>query len=100
MQKPILQDTKQKLDRILKDIHATYDLEDGINHLCENQLPSNKRIIETLKKIIQIIYPGFFGYECVFKSNLEYWSGFQLDEIFRTLILQVDTIGGHLAPPR
>lgn len=99
MKNTVFDETEKELAKIREKIQETYDFSDGINHLCESRLPSNDQVIKIFRQIIQLIFPGYFGNDCVFKTNLEHWSGFTLDNIYRSLLTQVSHSLRFLDPP-
>ncbi|OGG98954.1 MAG: hypothetical protein A2600_06180 [Candidatus Lambdaproteobacteria bacterium RIFOXYD1_FULL_56_27] len=79
-------------DRI-KELHQaileTYDLYGGINHIDEANLPSVGEVEDIIKKMMFLLFPGFYNLEKIHTGNLESWSGYLLDSLYERLLRQV-----------
>lgn len=82
-------DSQEKLDRLLDTLHATYDREGGINNVDGINLPSYDDVVDIVRKMIDLLFPGFFGVQRIHQGNLKHWSGALLDEIYNRLKIQV-----------
>ena len=78
-----------RLADIHREILETYDLEGGINHVDGINLPSKVEIIDVVKKLLHLLFPGFFTVERVHGGNLKNWSGYILDNVHQRLLAQV-----------
>ena len=56
------------LPALVEQISENYETYGGINHLDGKDLPSKKVIIELLKDILSILFPGYLGDEKLIKS--------------------------------
>ena len=81
--------TSEKLKKIHQEILKTYDLQGGINHVEGINLPSFPELVDIIKKLIHILYPGFYSIEKIHGGNLDNWSGYLLDEIYQRLSKQI-----------
>lgn len=79
----------EKLESILEEIQDTYDIQGGINHIDRINLPSASEVEDVLKKILQLIFPGFYNREVIHCGNLKHWSGHLLYDIYDKLVEQV-----------
>jgi serine O-acetyltransferase len=79
----------KRLQKITTAISETYDLEGGINHIDGINLPSNVEVIDVILKIMQLLFPGFYGKERIHSGNLKNWSAYILDLIFERLQRQI-----------
>ena len=57
------------MEKYLKKIHEeileTYDLEGGINHVDGIKLPSDLEVIDLVRKLMNLLFPGFYTVEKV-----------------------------------
>ncbi len=79
----------KRLQRINKEISNTYDLEGGINHIDGINLPSNVEVIDIILKMMQLLFPGFYGSERIHSGNLKNWSAYLTGLIFERLQRQI-----------
>jgi len=73
-------------DRIV----ATYQDEQGINHIDGMNMPQSDVVIAALEVILEVLFPGYTGRHEFHRSNLQFSVGNHLDHIFRTLSIQVE----------
>ena len=76
----------EELDRIHQEILQTYDLEGGINHVDGINLPSDVEVTECVKKLMNLLFPGFYIPDKIHAGNLKHWSGNLLDQIHGRLL--------------
>ncbi len=80
---------EQHLKKIHEEILETYDLDGGINHVDGIKLPSDLEVIDLVRKLMNLLFPGFFTVERVHAGNLRNWSGYLLDQVQQRLTAQV-----------
>ena len=76
--------TEERLKEINQEINETYDLQGGINHVDGINLPSYVEVIDIVKKMMQLLFPGFYGVERIHSGNLNSWSAYLLDMVYQT----------------
>ena len=70
-----MRETNGKLERLTKDILASYKAHDEIQRVGRTFLPSRSRIIELLGEIRQLLFPGYFGHKELTDENVRYHVG-------------------------
>jgi len=80
---------EDRIKRIHQSILGTYEMHGGINHIDQANLPSVGEVVDIIKKILFILFPGFYNLEKIHTGNLESWSGYLLDSLFERLFRQV-----------
>lgn len=82
---------QDRLDECTREIVETYD--DGkirAHNLDQlKRLPSQEKTISILKKLYQILYPGFYGNQSLTRQNVAYHIGALLDEVSDDLDEQI-----------
>ncbi|MDH5559506.1 MAG: serine acetyltransferase [Deltaproteobacteria bacterium] len=81
--------TEEQLGIIHNEIVKTYDLQGGINHVEGVNLPSNPEMVDIVKKLMHLLFPGFYSVERIHSGNLSNWSGYILDAVYQRLFLQI-----------
>ena len=81
--------TTDRLGEIHSRLLETYEIHGGINHVDGTNLPSSAEVIDIIRKLMYILFPGFFGGERVHGGNLKNWTGYILDSIFHRLKRQI-----------
>ncbi len=71
-----------------KIIASCYD-ENNHNHIDYDPLPSKESVIEIIEKLKEVIFPGYFTSGKVDPSNLKYYIGQTVSEIYDILSAQV-----------
>ncbi|MBN1447238.1 MAG: serine acetyltransferase [Bacteroidetes bacterium] len=79
-------DTTQELTEALLQ---SYETEGGINHLHGSTLPSRDAIIDIVRDIEALLFPGFFRDEHLSASNLRYLTGSRLVQVYENLVVEV-----------
>jgi serine O-acetyltransferase len=65
----------ETLDNTVRRIIQSYNRYGGINHIKGPTLPAQGEIIDTLQKLISIIFPGFFDRSDINTTNIKYHVG-------------------------
>lgn len=77
---------REELPEIIRDITRTYeDTESPLHHLGETPLPSEAIVEEILGKLRTILFPGYFGKEYVNPTNVDFYVGELLYEVYELL---------------
>ncbi|OGG93553.1 MAG: hypothetical protein A2527_11640 [Candidatus Lambdaproteobacteria bacterium RIFOXYD2_FULL_50_16] len=83
---------KSREDRVRQLHHSileTYEIHGGINHIDETNLPSVGEVVDIIKKMMFLLFPGFYNIEKINKGNLESWSGYLLGSLVERLERQI-----------
>jgi serine O-acetyltransferase len=78
-----------RLGSITRSVVATYTECSRINHLGRQPLPSRDAVIEILRDLFEIIYPGFGRRQGLRLANVEYFVGDIVDSLFERLGQQI-----------
>lgn len=73
------------LDKTIDTIVESYKKEGGANFLNEKFFPNRENVIQVLKDIEAVIFPGFHQAENVCESNIKYTTGEKLNRILKIL---------------
>ncbi|MCB2205939.1 serine acetyltransferase [bacterium] len=68
---------------------ASYHREGGINHFQGNNLPSRDAIIDVVRDIEALLFPGFFRDESLSRANLSFLTGGRLVRVYEKLVEEV-----------
>ena len=77
------------IDRMVKEITATYEDAQGINHIEGFNLPGETEVIEILREILEIIFPGYAGRKALSMKSVKYCVGEALSKIYPSLFSQI-----------
>ena len=78
------------LPQLVEQISENYAVYGGINHLDGKDLPSKKVVIEILKDILSVLFPGYLGKEKITKTNIQQYLSKTLESIYSSLVIEVD----------
>jgi len=81
---------KQKIDKIVDKIVASYQEIGGINHLEGPNLPSQKSIMRIVNEFQSLVFPGYREEEEIDKLNIKYVVGEKITSIVRSLSPEVE----------
>jgi serine O-acetyltransferase len=77
---------QKELPELINRIVSTYrDADLHLQHLGEIPLPSENAIVDILKKLRTVLFPGYFGRESVTNRSVDYYVGELLYEIHEQL---------------
>lgn len=77
---------REELPDIISKITETYgDTGLRLHHLGENPLPSEAVVEEILSKLRTVLFPGYFGREYVNRTNIDFYVGELLYEVYELL---------------
>ncbi|MBN1864288.1 MAG: hypothetical protein JW808_05255 [Victivallales bacterium] len=77
------------VDRMVGEIVSTYQDAQGINHIEGFNLPSETEVLDILKDILEIIFPGYAGRKTASMSSVRYCVGESLSKIYPSLFSQI-----------
>jgi len=81
---------KEFLDTLVDRISATYEDEQGINHIEGFNLPNKKEILNILDELLEIIFPGFSDRKSYNLSTVRYNIGELLANVYSHLTDQIE----------
>jgi serine O-acetyltransferase len=76
--------------RLTDRIVATYQDEQGINHIDGQNMPQSDVVIAALEIILEVLFPGYTGRHEFHRTSLQFSVGNHVDNIFRMLGEQVE----------
>jgi len=77
------------LPEIIERIVRTYDEVSKINQLGIRQLPSRDAVVELIRGLKEILYPGYFGRRNLTRENVPYHIGDKVHNVYRQLAEQI-----------
>jgi serine O-acetyltransferase len=85
----LTKDYRCRLPEIVERIVASCQDEDSIDHIDAALIPSRQSVIEILKDLLDLLYPGYFGHQELDRRNLLYHIGAEVNLLFDKLSLQI-----------
>lgn len=79
----------ERLPDLVKRIVASYESDDRTHHINKADLPARAEIIETLRLLLELIYPGYFGRQHLTHHNIGFHVGELLPKIGERLHRQI-----------
>jgi len=79
----------KELPEIVAELIETTKTEDSADHVGYPMIPSTQSIIEILKLLETILYPGYVGHQKLDWSKLNYYLGNQLNKVYELLTSQI-----------
>lgn len=87
---PVSSDWSDQTSReITRAICETYSDDKGINHIEQTNLPQHAEILDVLRDLLEILFPGYTGAHNFTKASLEYGIGSLVNGVFCKLNEQV-----------
>jgi len=80
---------EKRIDKIIYGIKKSYIHDETAAHIQKYPLPSKESVINTLKDLFDIIYPGYFVDEELNLSNISYFLGHKLSNILENLSREI-----------
>jgi len=74
---------------IVEELMNTLKEPDSPDHVGYSMIPSTQSIVEIIKILETIIYPGYFGHQELYWNNLSYYLGNQLSKLYNILSSQI-----------
>ncbi len=87
--------TNKEIEKLVREITATYQGDLGINFIDATNLPVRDKILEILDLLFEVLFPGFTGRRTVTKSNINYVVIDILCHIYTELSTQVERAYKH-----
>ncbi|MBO4637864.1 MAG: serine acetyltransferase [Clostridiales bacterium] len=84
-----LSDNRQRLDDLARKMNDNYEQIELLNALGKDKLPDRDRIVEIIKAIRRLMFPGYFGQNDFTKSTSHYFAGEMLSSVIEELKKQV-----------
>lgn len=85
----------EKAREITRAICATYEDEQGINHLDGSNMPQRDEVLSILEDILEILFPGYTRRHMIDRPGLEFAIGTMVNEIVNRLCEQVERAFGY-----
>lgn len=76
---------ENKLSKLVNNITKSYEMDMSVAHIHQYPLPSKDIIINILRDIFDILYPGYFTDKELNKSNINYYIGNKISNILEKL---------------
>jgi len=76
--------------RLTSAVCATYEDEEGINHLDGSNMPQRHEVVDILQHLLEILFPGYSGSHAVNRAGLEFAVGNIVNEVFQRLTEQIE----------
>lgn len=86
---------ENKISTIVSNIADSYSKKDSISHTHKYPLPSKTTIISIIKDLFYIIYPGYFTEKEFNKTNINYFIGDKVTNIFEKLSVEISKSFRH-----
>ncbi len=86
----IIVEANMDTDELTEGLLASYAREGAINHLEGHTLPSRDGIIDIVRDIEALLFPGFFRDEKLGQGNLRYLTGTRLVHVYESLVREVE----------
>lgn len=80
---------KSIISEAVKDIASNYENNDIYAGDCSSRLPNRGEIINIIKDLRRVMFPGYFGYENIATSSPDYFIGHYLTKVYEHLSAQV-----------
>jgi serine O-acetyltransferase len=77
-------------DEMIREIIESYRLIGGINRIDREDLPSSRNVIQALRLLFEIIFPGYFGEEQPRRSDIYFFVGSRLQRVFSILTAEIE----------
>lgn len=82
--------SQQQIKKTAAALIENYSETSLVNCSCEKQLPDRDAIINVIKELRKVIFPGYFDKEYICDELSEYYIGNKLSEIFPVLAKQIE----------
>jgi serine O-acetyltransferase len=82
-------DYRGRLPEVVEAIVASCRGEGSIDHIDAALIPSRESVVEILKDLLDLLYPGYFGRQELDRRNLAFHIGAEVNSLFDRLSLQI-----------
>ena len=86
---------RDEIPRIVDTIVSLHDQDDRFCHISPEPAPSRALVIDTIRRAMRIMYPGYFSEACMDEVNMRYYLGQEIIEFFQILSEQIATAIRH-----
>jgi serine O-acetyltransferase len=86
---------RDEIPRIVDTIVSLHDQDDRFCHISPEPAPSRALVIDTIRRAMRIMYPGYFSEACMDEVNMRYYLGQEVIEFFQILSEQIATAIRH-----
>jgi serine O-acetyltransferase len=86
---------RDEIPKIVDTIVALHDQDDRFCHISPEPPPSRVLVIDTIRRAMRIMYPGYFSEACMDEVNMRYYLGQEVIEFFQILSEQIATAIRH-----
>ncbi|MBR3995636.1 MAG: serine acetyltransferase [Clostridia bacterium] len=90
--------SEEQIKKITGELIANHKETELINKEDSNPLPDRDKIIEILRELRKVIFPGYFDNEYTSANLSEYYIGDKLSRIFDTLAKQIEIAFNYFNP--
>lgn len=81
---------KQAVLQAVRGLTDNYEKEELFMSQCDQQLPDRSVVIEIIKEMRKVIFPGYFGTDSSAKQFPEHYFGFLLNHLYDKLVEQIE----------
>jgi serine O-acetyltransferase len=85
----IASDYRSKLPEIVEAIVESCQQPDSVDHIDSAVIPSFESVVEILKDLLDLLFPGYFGNQELDRRNLAYHIGSEVNSLFEKLAVQI-----------
>lgn len=82
--------TPELARELTANICASYEDEQGINHLDGSNMPDREEVLGVLDHILEILFPGYSGKHHISRAGLEFSIGNLMNEAIKRLVEQIE----------
>lgn len=83
------EDYRSRLPEIVESIVESCRGPESIDHVDAALIPSLESVVEILKDLLDLLYPGYFGRQELDRNNLQYHIGAEVNALFDKLSIQI-----------
>ena len=80
---------EKRMDNIISSIINSFKETHSLDHISKYPIPSKDKIVEIVKDIIDVIFPGYFTDKEITSLNLNYYLGDKINKIFEDLSSEI-----------
>ncbi len=84
-----------KIPPVVKNLVESWKTEEFFDHISPVALPSHDAIVEIIQKTRSILFPGYFTTTKLHQSNLEYFIGQEITDLYEKLVEQISVAIRH-----
>ena len=84
-----------KIPSVLKKLMESLKTEEYFDHISPVALPSGKAVVDIINKARSILFPGYFTKAKLHQTNLEYFLGQEITDLYEMLVEQISMAIRH-----